>query len=60
MLDITPEDMNMLFEMNPIANAQIKAIVLERHNLELQHQLAQYRNGNEDQAGRIDALQETE
>ena len=60
MLDITSEDMNMLFEMNPIANAQIKAIVLERHNLELRQQLAQYRNGNEDQAGLIDALQETE
>jgi hypothetical protein len=59
-LDITPEDIKMLFEMNPIANAQIKAIVLERHNLELQQQLAQYRNGSEDEANLIDALQETE
>jgi len=59
-LDITPEDIKILFEINPIANAQIKTIVLERHNLELQQQLAKYRNGSEDEATLIDALQETE
>jgi hypothetical protein len=60
MLDITPEDMKILFEINPVANAQIKAIVLERHNIELQQELAQYRNGSEDKAKLVDVLQETE
>lgn len=38
----TPQDFALLLQQNPLAAAQLKAIVLERENAELEAKLAEY------------------
>ena len=38
-LEISPEDLQKLFQINPLADAQLKAIYLERKNKSLQDEI---------------------